>query len=668
MIGRGGMADVYVGRHTTLNRPMAVKILHPHMTLNAELRRRFRDEAQAVAALRHPNIVQVNDFDVVDDRPYIVMELLEGMSFAEYLRGLHGMGHSLPLDTIVRLTGQVSSALDYAHRRGIVHRDVKPANIILRAGSVPINSQLPLGPDVEPVLTDFGVARIASSTTPTVSGTILGTPAYMSPEQVRGEAVDNRSDIYSLGIILYEVLAGRLPFDPETDTPASILYKHVHENPPQLPDISIAIQAVLKKSLAKDREQRYQRAGQMAADLQASVKAIPSASATAALATQLSQSSPVVSPPIPRKRSGLPTIAVVVALGLATLVLVGGAVLGNRLLGGGAEPEPTEPVQGSAVLPPAVNTEPAGANLGNPPAATDLPGGTASAGFAIVQDSSLEMRLIPVEAPPEGASYHAWLLGAEGTPPLHLNLNGSVEWLGGELQVNFVHPQDANLLAEYGTLVISLEAEGSVLSEPSSVIFSGSVSPEIEGFVRLAREVRSDRRIPTDLVDLFSRQADHFLSHAGLALGAIGSDNLPDTKTHGEHSLNIIEGEAGEFYDDWNGNGRSENPADDVGLLPYVRLLEAAGAGAAISEEQRGGSGEPGRALSANAAEIARVLLEAREILRQIVQVDTPADIPSFGLDTELAALLSVRGLIDQASAQAGDLQLAFAIELFPAP
>jgi hypothetical protein len=590
------------------------------------------------------------------------------MSFAEYLRGLHGMGHSLPLDTIVRLTGQVSSALDYAHRRGIVHRDVKPANIILRAGSVPINSQLPLGPDVEPVLTDFGVARIASSTTPTVSGTILGTPAYMSPEQVRGEAVDNRSDIYSLGIILYEVLAGRLPFDPETDTPASILYKHVHENPPQLPDISIAIQAVLKKSLAKDREQRYQRAGQMAADLQASVKAIPSASATAALATQLSQSSPVVSPPIPRKRSGLPTIAVVVALGLATLVLVGGAVLGNRLLGGGAEPEPTEPVQGSAVLPPAENTEPAGANLGNPPAATDLPGGTASAGFAIVQDSSLEMRLIPVEAPPEGASYHAWLLGAEGTPPLHLNLNGSVEWLGGELQVNFVHPQDANLLAEYGTLVISLEAEGSVLSEPSSVIFSGSVSPEIEGFVRLAREVRSDRRIPTDLVDLFSRQADHFLSHAGLALGAIGSDNLPDTKTHGEHSLNIIEGEAGEFYDDWNGNGRSENPADDVGLLPYVRLLEAAGAGAAISEEQRGGSGEPGRALSANAAEIARVLLEAREILRQIVQVDTPADIPSFGLDTELAALLSVRGLIDQASAQAGDLQLAFAIELFPAP
>ncbi|HLF36714.1 MAG TPA: serine/threonine-protein kinase, partial [Anaerolineales bacterium] len=576
--------------------------------------------------------------------------------------------HSLPLDTVVRLTGQVSSALDYAHRRGIVHRDVKPANIILRAGSTPINSQLPLGPDVEPVLTDFGVARIASSTTPTVSGTILGTPAYMSPEQVRGEAVDNRSDIYSLGIILYEVLAGRLPFDPETDTPASILYKHVHENPPQLPNISLAIQAVLKKSLAKDREQRYQQAGQMAADLQASVKAIPSATATAALVTQLSQSSPVVSPPLPRKRSGLPVLARVGALVVAAIVLVVGAVLGNRLLGGGAQAEQTAPVQESATQLPAESTEPAGAELGDNPAATELPSDTALAGFAIVRDSILELRLTPVEAPPDGASYHAWLLGAEGTTPLHLNLEGTVELLAGELQVSFVHPQGANLLADYGTLVISIETEGSVLSEPSSITYRGSVSPDIVGFVRLANEVRSDQRIPTDLVDLFTRQAGHFLSHAGLALGAMGSDNLPDTKTHGEHSLNIIEGESGEFYEDWNGNGRPENPADDVGLLPYVRLLEATGTGAAISEEQRGGSGEPGRALAAQAAEIASLLLEAREILRQIVQVDTSADIRSFGLDTELAAVLSVKDLIDQAAAQAADLELAFAIELFPAP
>jgi len=662
------MADVYVGRHTTLNRPMAVKILHPHMTVNPELRRRFRDEAQAVAALRHPNIVQVIDFDVIDDRPYIVMELLEGMSFAEYLRGLHGMGHSLPLDTIVRLTGEVSSALDYAHKRGIVHRDVKPANIILRAGSAPINTQLPLGPDVEPVLTDFGVARIASSTTPTVSGTILGTPAYMSPEQVRGEAVDNRSDIYSLGIILYEVLAGRLPFDPETDTPASILYKHVHENPPQLPNISLAIQAVLKKSLAKDKEQRYQRAGLMAADLQASVKAIPSPSATEALATQLSQSS---SPPkltSPRKRSGLPTFAIVGALGLAAVVLVGGAILGNRLLGGGAETEPTASGSESAVLPQLANTEPTGSEIGTSPAPTDLPAGTVSAGFAIVRDSNLELTLTEVEAPPQGSSYHAWLLGSGETSPLHLNLAGDVEWLGGELLVSFVDPAGANLLVDYRTLVISLETEGSVLSEPSSIIYSGSVTPDIQRFVQLANEVRLDKRIPIDLVDLFTRQSGHFLDHAGLALAAILSDNLTETKKHGEHSLNIIEGKSGEFFGDWNDSGVPENPGDDVGLLPYVRLLEAAGSGAGIAEEQRGGSGEPGRAIAAQATEITIRLAEAREILRQIVQVDTSASIHSLGLDTDLTALLSIQDLLDQTAAQAAELPLAFAIELFPAP
>jgi len=284
-----------------------------------------------------------------------------------------------------------------------------------------------------------------------------------------------------------------------------------------------------------------------------------------------------------------------------------------------------------------------------------------------VRESDLELRLTQVEAEPEGASYHAWLLGTEGTPPLHLNLGGQVEWLAGELLVSFVDPEGANLLAEYGTFAISLETEGSVVSEPSSVIYSGSVSPEIQEFIRLVSEVRSDQRIPIDLVDLFSRQAGHFLSHAGLALGAMGSDNLPDSKTHGEHSLNIIEGEAGEFYDDWNGNGRAENPGDNVGLLPYVRLLEAAGTGSAIAEEQRGRSGDPGRAIASQAEEIARLLAEAREILRQIVQVDTSADIHSLGLDTELAALLSVKALVDQTAAQAAEQPLAFAIELFPA-
>ena len=178
------------------------------------------------------------------------MELLQGMSLSSYLRGLHSMGHSMTFETISRLISGIASALDYAHQRKIVHRDVKPANIVLRKGETPLRPEIPLGTDVQPILTDFGVARIATSATRTASGTVLGTPAYMSPEQVLGEVVDARSDIYALGVILYEMLAGKLPFDPETDTPASILYKHVHETPEQLPNLPGNIQAVVDRALA----------------------------------------------------------------------------------------------------------------------------------------------------------------------------------------------------------------------------------------------------------------------------------------------------------------------------------------------------------------------------------------------------------------------------------
>lgn len=181
-IGRGGMAEVYLGQQMALKRPVAVKILYSHLSEDELFLSRFRAEAQAVAALRHPNIVQVFDFDVVDGRPYIVMELLEGPSLEDYLR--RHTGQALPPETTVRLVVSLAAALDYAHARGIVHRDVKPANIVLRrphtgifgqAGS--LDPDAPLSLDAKPVLTDFGLARIAGAATRTLSGTISDTPA-----------------------------------------------------------------------------------------------------------------------------------------------------------------------------------------------------------------------------------------------------------------------------------------------------------------------------------------------------------------------------------------------------------------------------------------------------------------------------------------------------------
>ena len=235
LMGRGGMAEVYLGRHTTLNRPVAVKVLHGHLSDDETLLSRFRSEAQAVAGLRHPNIVQVLDFDIAEDQPYIVMELVEGMSLAEYLLKLQRAEKHLTPETIVRLFTPITSALDYAHGRGIVHRDVKPANVLLRSEGGEITAES-LPPDAEPVLTDFGVARIANASIRTASGAIVGTPAYMSPEQVSGEIVDSRSDIYSLGIMLYEMLTGRLPFESESESVAATLIKQITEQPPPMPE------------------------------------------------------------------------------------------------------------------------------------------------------------------------------------------------------------------------------------------------------------------------------------------------------------------------------------------------------------------------------------------------------------------------------------------------
>lgn len=666
LIGRGGMADVYVGRHTTLNRPMAVKILHSHMTVDADLRRRFRDEAQAVATLRHPNIVQVIDFDVVDDRPYIVMELLEGMPLNEYLGGLHNMGHTLPLDTVSRMVTSLTAALDYAHDRQIVHRDVKPANIILRAGGNPIKPQMPLAPDVEPVLTDFGVARIASSATRTASGTILGTPAYMSPEQVRGEAVDRRSDIYALGIILYEVLAGRLPFDPETDTPASILYKHVHEDPAGVPNVSPAIQRVVEKALAKDRDARYQQAGQLAADLKIATATKTVAKPVVPAVTAVTPSPPPETPiPSPSERRLRPSLALIAGLAFGAIVLVGGVVVGNQLVGRSFE-EPTEaPFQ--TELAESLATEalaPTSAALAQEPTAAPVAAsGPISA--AIVRDSRLEAQVPGVDPPPAGNSYHSWLLGGEGIEPLHLNLEGTVDLVGGELLISYSHPEGQNLLATYTTFVVSLEDEGSVLEAPTTVIFEGSLDPITAQLVQLADAEKGGDPVLANLRSWLPLQVAHFITHSGFVLDGIQRNDLPYLKEHSEHSLNIVEGRTGELYRDWDGNGRAVNPGDNVGVVPYLALLRAASEGGSHAEIQRGGSGEAGLEIAARAREIGEQLFDIRETVRQILEVDTVGDISAFGLDSDLEIQRELKALIDQLVIDAEAVDLAFAIDLF---
>lgn len=251
-LGRGGMAQVYKAYHPQLDRYVAIKVLRSDLVEEVEFLSRFRREARAVAALRHPHIVQIYDFDAQDDLYYMVMELLEGDTLKAYLNAMRVHGERLPLGETIRIFSDVLDGLSYAHGEGIIHRDLKPANIMLtRRGQA--------------VLTDFGIAQIVGGTQYTVSGALMGTLSYMAPEQGLDGHCDARSDIYSLGIAYFEALTGTVPFD--ADTPLAILMKHINDPLPLPrkfdPNIPEPFERLALKALAKSADDRFQTAVEM---------------------------------------------------------------------------------------------------------------------------------------------------------------------------------------------------------------------------------------------------------------------------------------------------------------------------------------------------------------------------------------------------------------------
>lgn len=263
LIARGGMAEIYTGTHE-IHGPVAVKIMRGLLERDIHQLTRFKREADVISKLRHPNIVRMMDYVVEDETPCLVMDYIPGPTLAAYMKNLHEHNKRIPIVIVVQLLRSIASALDYAHDRGIIHRDIKPANVLLRSPSQEINIEHTLPLDVEPILTDFGLVRLLDSTLHTTSGSVSGTPTYMSPEQSRGEKVDSRTDIYSLGIMLYEMIAGTVPFHAETTF--GMLMKHINEPPPPIKGTSMDVQALFDRALAKDPEVRYQTAGEMAGE------------------------------------------------------------------------------------------------------------------------------------------------------------------------------------------------------------------------------------------------------------------------------------------------------------------------------------------------------------------------------------------------------------------
>ncbi|WP_087508032.1 Stk1 family PASTA domain-containing Ser/Thr kinase [Cellulomonas iranensis] len=268
LIGRGGMAEVHIGHDNRLGRTVAIKILRSDLARDPSFQNRFRREAQSAAALNHPAIVAVYDTgeDVFTEPtgtvahvPFIVMEYVEGHTVRDILRD----GHAVPIDEAVEITAGVLSALEYSHHAGIVHRDIKPANVMITpTGAVKVM--------------DFGIARAVADSAATMTQTqaVIGTAQYLSPEQARGEQVDARSDLYSTGCLLFELLTGRPPF--VGDSPVAVAYQHVRENPPVpssiASDVPEALDRITLKALAKERDARYSSAAEFRADLDAALR------------------------------------------------------------------------------------------------------------------------------------------------------------------------------------------------------------------------------------------------------------------------------------------------------------------------------------------------------------------------------------------------------------
>ncbi|MES4907100.1 MULTISPECIES: Stk1 family PASTA domain-containing Ser/Thr kinase [unclassified Streptomyces] len=355
VLGRGGMAEVYLAHDTRLGRTVAVKTLRVDLARDPSFQARFRREAQSAASLNHPAIVAVYDTgeDYVDgvSIPYIVMEYVDGSTLRELLHS----GRKLLPERSLEMTVGILQALEYSHRNGIVHRDIKPANVMLtRTGQVKVM--------------DFGIARAMGDAgmTMTQTAAVIGTAQYLSPEQAKGETVDARSDLYSTGCLLYELLTVRPPFIG--DSPVAVAYQHVREEPqpPSAfdPEITPEMDAIVLRALVKDPDYRYQSADEMRADIEAALEGQPVA-ATAALGavgyggedqpTTMLRSQDVgaqtsMLPPVrdddggfgyderpdrrrgPEKKSKLSTVLLVLA---GILVLVGAIFIGKAIFGGG---------------------------------------------------------------------------------------------------------------------------------------------------------------------------------------------------------------------------------------------------------------------------------------------------------------------------------------------
>jgi tRNA A-37 threonylcarbamoyl transferase component Bud32 len=575
LVARGGMAEVYTGTHESFGR-VAVKVMRGLLDREPDHLARFQREAEVVEELRHPNIVQMFDYTVVDETPCLIMEYIPGPALANYLKYLHDNKQRLPIGIVGHILTSMASALDYAHSKGMVHRDIKPANVLLRSRSENVELDKSLPADVEPVLTDFGLVRLLDSTMHTTAGSVSGTPTYMSPEQARGEKVDKRTDIYSFGIMLYEMLAGEVPF--QADTTFGMLMKHINEPPQPIKGISKDMQALLDRALAKDPSLRYESAGDLANEFMALFNGqtispgtmhIAEMARKAAEASRRGQLEPV--PPSRPIRRIVLEIAIVA--GLFALIFPFLNRNGNT-----ANAIPT------ATKNPNI---PVGRlHFEDPGAVMD--------GFTV--------SLPNIALPQDGKHLEGWLISDDGETTRNV---GPVTFNeAGVGLLEFADPKNENILATFNQIIITLEQgnleDAAPATEPSSEVIYSSIFPP-ETLTHIRELLVSDPDTPNEealIQGLYYYSGQYiFLTINGdpdvdpelIPLVQALQDGDEETfRKRTEEIINLIVGDADDLYQDYDNDGTIDQyGGDGYGSLPssdrlgYIReTVESAKAAA----------------------------------------------------------------------------------------
>ncbi len=561
LLGRGGMATVYKGYQASLDRFVAIKVLPPHPGMDDQFIERFRLEARTIGSLQNPNILPLYDYGTEGDVLYLVMAYVSGGSLADYLDG------KLDTKQIEKWLRGIASGLDFAHRRGIVHRDIKPANILIDS-------------DNHPLLADFGVVKMLVSSSNLTGTSLVGTPAYMSPEQGQGLEIDGRSDVYSLGVMVYEMLTGQHPFS--ADTPMQTILKHITDPVPDIllanSSLSSSVAAVMKKVLAKDPTDRYSTAIAFAEDfsnaihgnvdsLVAARQAMPlnrepllTLRLDANPVSETSFNAPVNTQTIVVRETTNP-ILILGAIGIIALVIV---VVAIALI---TAPRDSGIDFSLEDLPDDILAMPSEIPVSMFELGEDFRGFLRYNTSQNIGDT-VSISLFDLRTAPSDTKYVAWL--ANSTSGASYKLGDLTVFQTGEANLIYNQPTSETdiLPAAYNAMIVTEEDASTTPTIPSAVVrYSGS-APEAASVV-LASIMQTD----PDGIDggglLISAhiEAEFGEQHAGLAANAT---SVIGQRQHAEHTINIFSG----TQVDYDRNGDGQNPARKKGVYVYLDAID----------------------------------------------------------------------------------------------